>query len=332
MNSQNYEWHVVSISDACYVIQFKDSPRYLYHLLNLMHVELWWPLGVVVVAGMVWVLGRFLMATWLSPVKKGYLLPVPFVRGRGFAFSLPDLLILCWFIPYFGFIGSWNTKFIPGIWSPWFQPFCIFGARFLTYLYQRFKGFPLLRTWLKRSVVAAVVLGASLFIPWPCMHAYSVPHTWIESSIWMFKNVPQGSRILTETWDDGLPTGVDHQMDPRVEGTMGPQNYGHGDLTIYEMHGFPTDDSPVKRNYYANVLQQGDYISIASKKMWYSLTDDTPEFRPHGYNVYPITSRYYRCLWSGLFGFLKWSRNSTVSQALGWEHPDDTAEGVLLGI
>ena len=322
MSSQNYEWHVVSISDACYVIQFKDSPRYLYHLLNLMHVELWWPLGVVVVAGMVWVLGRFL-GNLFRPVKKGYLLPLPFARGKGFAFSLPDLLILCWFIPYFGFIGSWNTKFIRYM-VPLVPAFCIFGARFLNDLVQKFKSFPF--TQYVRSAVATVVLGASLFYSMAYMHIYSVPHTWIESSVWMFKNVPQGAKIMTETWDDGLPTGVDHQMDSRVEGTMGPQNYGHGDLTIYEMHGFPSDDSPVKRNYYANILQQGDYISIASKKMWYSLTNCTPEFKPHGYNVYPITSRYYRCLWSGLLGFKMVKEFHSFPSFLGWEHPDDMAE------
>src|SRR5258708_13863906 len=158
------------------------------------------------------------------------------------------------------------------------------------------------------------------------MHVYRFPHTWIESSVWMFKNVPQGSKIMTETWDDGLPTGVDHQMDSRVEGHMGPQNYGHGDLTIYEMHGYPTDDTPVKKNYYANVLQQGDYISIASKKMWYTLTNCTPEFKPHGYNVYPVTSRYYRCLWSGLLGFKMVAEFHSFPSFMGWELQDDTAE------
>ncbi len=78
--------------------------------------------------------------------------------------------------------------------------------------------------------------------------------------------------VLKEAWDDGLPTGVDHNIDPRVEGAMGPQNYRQQDITIYEMHGFPTDDTPIKKNYYANILQQGDYISIASKKLWYTLT------------------------------------------------------------
>ncbi|HEY5037790.1 MAG TPA: hypothetical protein VIJ93_01815, partial [bacterium] len=323
MSSQNYEWHVVSISDACYVIQFKDTLRYLYHLLNLMQVELWWPLGVTVVLGMAWVLGRFLLAL-VKPVKSGALLPMPFVRGKGFAFSLPDLLILCWFIPYFGFIGSWNTKFIRYM-VPLVPAFCIFGARILTDVFARIKpGFPV-GSYLKRALLT-VILGSSLFYSMAYMHVYRFPHTWIESSVWFFKNVPLGSKVMTETWDDGLPTGVDHQMDPRVEGTMGPQNYAHGDLTIYEMHGYPSDDSPIKRNYYANILQQGDYISIASKKMWYTLTASTPEFRPHGYNVYPITSRYYRLLWSGLLGFKMVAEFHSFPSLFGWEHPDDTAE------
>ena len=322
MNSMNYEWHVVSISDACYVIQFKDTPRYLYQLWNLMHVELWWPLGVAAVAGMLWVLGRFLLQL-ARPTKGKTLLPLPLVEGKGFTFSLPDLLILCWFIPYFGFIGSWNTKFVRYM-VPLVPAFCVFAARLLADLYQRFKSFPWMA--IAKPVVLTVVLGASLFYSAAYMHVYRFPHPWIESSVWMFKHIPLGAKIMTETWDDGLPTGVDHSQDPRVEGAMGPQNFGHVDLTIYEMHGFPTDDTPVKKNYYANVLQQGDYISIASKKMWYTLTACTPEFKPHGYNVYPVTSRYYRLLWSGLLGFKMVGEFHNYPGLFGWEHPDDMAE------
>ena len=323
MTSQNYEWHVVSIADACYVLQFKDTPRYLYHLWNLMSVELWWPLGVTVVLGMVWVLGRFLL-NLASPVRSGYLMPMPFVRGKGFKFSLADLILLGWFVAYFGFIGSWNTKFIRYM-VPLIPAFCIFGARFLTdffiWLKQRFVFEPYLR-----KAVIGVVVGFSLFYSMAYMHVYRVPHTWIESSVWIFKNVPLNSMILKEAWDDGLPTGVDHQMDSRVEGTMGPQNYREHDITIYEMHGFPTDNTPIKKNYYANLLPTGDYISIASKKLWYTITDSSPEFRPNGFNAYPVTSRYYRCLWSGLFGYKMVAEFHSFPKLFGWEHPDDMAE------
>jgi YYY domain-containing protein len=322
MNSQNYEWHVVSIADACYVLQFKDTPRYLYHLLNLMSVELWWPLGVAAVSGMVWVLARFVFGL-ARPVGKQYLLPLPFTRNRGFAFSLPDLLILCWFIPYFGFIGSWNTKFIRYM-VPLIPAFCIFAARLLTDFFRWAKKFSFDR-FLKPALVTLVV-GPSLFYSFAYMHVYWAPNPWIDASVWIFKHIPPGSMILTEAWDDGLPTSVDPTQDPRMDKFMGPGSYRQEGITVYELHGFPTDDSPIKKNYYANILQKGDYISIASKKLWYTLTEETPEFRPHGFNAYPVTSRYYRCLWSGLLGYKMVGEFHNFPSFLGWEHPDDMAE------
>lgn len=322
-NSMNYEWHVVSISDACYVIQFKDTLRYIFQLTNLVSVELWWPLGITAVLGMFVVLGKFFYRLFALK-KSGYVLPAPFSRNKGFSIALPDLLILVWFIPYFGFIGAWNTKFIRYM-VPLIPAFCIFAAELISVLI----------TWAKdkfsfgnilKPILVLLVLGSSFFYSLAYMHVYRHLHPWIESSIWIFKNVPPGSMVLKEAWDDGLPTGVDHEIDPRVEGNMGPQSYRQQDITIYEMHGFNTDDTPIKKNYYANIIQQGDYISIASKKLWYTLTACTPEFKPNGYNVYPVTSRYYRLLWSGLLGYKMVGEFHNFPGVFGWEHPDDMAE------
>ncbi|HYV33425.1 MAG TPA: glycosyltransferase family 39 protein, partial [Candidatus Limnocylindria bacterium] len=322
-NSMNYEWRVVSVSDACYVIQFKDTLRYIYHLITLAQVELWWPLGIAAILGMFWVLGNFFHKL-IRPTKKMYLLPLPFSENKGFSFSLPDLLILSWFIPYFGFIGSWNTKFVRYM-VPLIPAFCIFGSLFLIEVIQWARS-KFSFGYVLRPILIALVVGPSLFYSLAYMHVYRYLHPWIESSIWIFKNIPQGSAVLKEAWDDGLPTGVDHSIDARVEGAMGPQNYRQQEMTIYEMHGFNTDDTPVKKNYYANMIQKGDYISIASKKLWYTLTNCTPEFKPHGYNVYSVTSRYYRLLWSGLLGYKMVGEFHNFPSLLGWEHPDDMAE------
>jgi YYY domain-containing protein len=322
MESQNYEWHTVSIADACYVLQFKDTPRYIYQLKNLMSVELWWPLGVTVVLGMIWVLGRFVLRL-VRPVTKGYLLLLPFNRNKGFAFSLPDLLILCWFIPYFGFIGSWNTKFVRYM-VPLIPAFCIFGARFLTDLFEWGKKISLGK--FLKPILCTLVIGPSLFYSIAYMHVYRFQHPWVESSVWMYKNIPFGSKIFNESWGDGLPVDVSPEQDNRVDRIMSPSLYHSQDVTPYEMHGFPTDNSPVKKNYYANLIPQGEYISISSKKLWYTLTDATSEFRPNGFNIYPVTSRYYRCLWSGLLGYKMVAEFHNFPSFLGWEHPDDMAE------
>ncbi|HTC22144.1 MAG TPA: DUF2298 domain-containing protein, partial [bacterium] len=272
--------------------------------------------------GMVWAIGRF-FAGLVRPVSQGYLLPLPFTRNKGFIFSLPDILILCWFIPYFGFIGSWNTKFIRYM-VPLIPAFCIFGAKLLTDVFEWGKKISFGK--LLKPILCALVIGPSLFYSIAYMHVYRFQHPWIESSVWMYKNIPLGSTIFNEAWGDGLPVDVSPSQDPRVDRIMSPGLYHSQDVTPYEMHGFPTDDSPIKKNYYANLIPKGDYISVSSKKLWYTLTDESPEFRPNGYNAYPVTSRYYRCLWSGLLGYKMIAEFHNFPSFLGWEHPDDMAE------
>ncbi len=325
MESMNYEWDVVSAAGACYVLQFKDTPRYLYHLQNLVSVELWWPLGITVVLGMVWVFGRFFFGLF-KPTSKNYLIPMPFTRGKGFSLSLADLLVLSWFVPYFGFIGSWNTKFIRYM-VPLVPAFCIFGARLLADLsdWAKTRG-PLLKRWASPILLAAV-LGPSLFYSLAYMHVYTHPHPWFDASVWISKNVKPGSVIATDTWDDGLPQDLNPDQDPRLDKSVNPGNYGHLDVDIYSpMGNSSSDDNDNKKNYYANSLQNADYISLATKKLWYTLVDCTPQFRPHGYNVYPVTSRYFRLLWSGLLGYRMVGEFHNFPSLFGWEHPDDMAE------
>ncbi len=322
-NSQNYEWHVVSIADACYVLQFKDTTRYLYQLKNLMSVELWWPLGIAVILGAGWVLTRFL-GKLLRPVRQGYLLPLPFTRDRGWAFYFPDLLLLSWFIPYFGFIGAWNTKFVRYM-VPLIPVFCIFGARLFTDFMEWAKRLSWGK-WLK-TALAALVVVPSLFYSIAYMHVYTHPHPWIDASVWIAKNVQPGAVIATDMWDDGLPQDVSPQQDPRLERPVSPGNYGHVDVDVYSpMGNGQSDDNDVKKNYYADTLQKADYLSLATKKLWYTLVDCTPEFRPHGFNLYPVTSRYFRLLWSGLLGYKMVGEFHNFPTFLGWTHPDDMAE------
>ncbi len=323
LQSMGYEWGVVAEAGACYVLQFKDTPRYLYHLLTLMSVELWWPLGVTAVAGMGWVLIRFVMDI-LRPSNHGTLLPMPFASNKGWSLSLGDLLILSWFIPYFGFIGSWNTKFIRYM-VPLIPAFCIFGARLLTQVAEWAKGFSFGKV--VKPILWTLVIGPSLFYSLAYMHVYTHPHPWFDASVWISKNVPPGSVIATDTWDDGLPQDLSPQQDPRLDKPVSPGNYGHVDVDVYSSMG-PTssDDNDQKKNYYADSLQKADYLSLATKKLWYTLTDETPEFRPHGYNVYPVTSRYFRALWSGLLGYKMVQEFHNFPSLFGWTHPDDMAE------
>ena len=323
MESQNYEWGVVSIADACYVLQFKDTARYFYQLSNLIKVELWWPLGLAAVLGMLWVFGSFVRDLF-RPKNQAALLPLPFSTNKGWSFSLGDLLVLSWFIPYFGFIGSWNTKFIRYM-APLVPAFCIFASRLLTDIAQRASRLSFGR--FVKPALWTLVVGSSLFYSLAYMHVYTHPHPWFDASVWISKNIPQGSAIASDMFDDGLPQDLTPQQDSRLEKPVYSGNYRHVDVDVYSpMGGTLSDDNDIKKNYYADTLQKADYISLATKKLWYTLVDETPEFRPRGFNMYPVSSRYFRLLWAGLLGYKMVGEFHNFPSLFGWEHPDDMYE------
>jgi hypothetical protein len=324
MERQNYEWDVVSHADICYVLQFKDTPRYWFQLKTLAQYEMGWPLGIAALLGMLWMLGRLGLAL-ARPVRKGGLLPLPFLPNRSLAFPAADLLVLCWFIPYFAFIGSWNTKFIRYM-VPTYPAFCLFAALLLFRLFQWAKSKGPWGRFLKPALLTLSV-GYSFFYSAAYMHVYRFPHPWIESSVWIFKNLPFKSVIGTEIWGDGLPKPVGPRQDPRMDKFMTAEAYyGHADLNPYETFGHPTDDSQIKKDDFAKDVEKCDYISLDSKKIWYTLTDESPEFRPHGFNNYPVTSRYYRLLWSGQLGFQMVGEFHNFPSLFGVEFPDDGGE------
>ncbi len=152
---------------------------------------------------------------------------------------------------------------------PLIPAFCIFGARFLTDMFEWGKKIPLGK--FLKPILCGLVIGPSLFYSIAYMHVYRFQHPWIESSVWIYKNIPFGSKIFNEAWGDGLPVDISPTQDSRVDRIMSPGLYRSQDVTPYEMHGFPTDNSPIKKNYYANLIPTGDYISISSKKLWYTL-------------------------------------------------------------
>jgi hypothetical protein len=90
--------------------------------------------------------------------------------------------------------------------------------------------------------------------------------------------------------------------------------------------GLLSDDTPERKQAYADILKSGDYLIIASKRRWYAFTPLTPEFNPKGFNRYPVESRVYRLLWSGLLGYRMVAEFKNFPSLGGWKFPDDDAE------
>ena len=132
--------------------------------------------------------------------------------------------------------------------------------------------------------VSAVVLGSTLVWALAFTNIYRAPHTRVVASDWLYRNVPRGSGIASEHWDDGLPLRM-YGLDP----------YGgmyHG----VQMRWYD-GETPKKRDDALEWLDQADWVVLSSNRLWASI--------PRVPTRYPLASRYYRALFDGSLGFEK---------------------------
>jgi len=128
-------------------------------------------------------------------------------------------------------------------------------------------------------------LGITGAVIWTFMfiNIYSQPHTRISATNWILNNIPKGSTLATEHWDDGLPL-------------YGGENYKFEELTLYDR-----PDEETKWQVLNEKLKRTDYIVIASNRLYVPLQklSDCNKFK----SCYPLTAQYYQKLFSGSLGF-----------------------------
>lgn len=136
------------------------------------------------------------------------------------------------------------------------------------------------RVPLARVVTAAVlIVTATWAMGFVSIYARENPR--IAASRWMHANIPSGSRITAETWDDAMP--VPYPGAP-------PSAYVLISSDIYQ------DEPPEeKARSIAATLQQADYVILSSDRVIASV-DNLP-WR------YAVQNEYYRRLLGGQLGF-----------------------------
>jgi YYY domain-containing protein len=115
-----------------------------------------------------------------------------------------------------------------------------------------------------------------------------------------------GAAIANEHFDDPLP----FSMDGRIAFGSGP--YRGLDLTLYD------EDTPEKLEKLLDTLDQADYISMSSGRLWQSI--------PRLPMRYPVTTRYYELLFAGELGFEKVAEFHSYPRLFGIEFDDTWAE------
>jgi len=252
------------------------------------------------------------MVLWMVGV------PLGLTSWAGWAFAwyelwrkrkLQHLLILAW-TTFFFFYQS--TRFVKN--SRYLVPFypfmAVLAAYLLVHLWDRAKSAKV--RWAKSAALAlAVVVTVGTFLwAFAFTRIYTRPLTRVAASLWVYDNIPPGSTIGWEEWDDIIPWG----------GVGGRNGYAEGiysDVKFQPYH----EDVPEKLDWFIDWLNRADYIILSSNRLYGSI--------PRLPMRYPMTTRYYKYLFSGELGF-ELIKTFTSHPNLGpIEINDDNAEEVF---
>ncbi|MGQ9683910.1 MAG: DUF2298 domain-containing protein [Anaerolineae bacterium] len=156
---------------------------------------------------------------------------------------------------------------------------------------------------LAACVVVVVALGTFLYAQ-AYTNIYRRPLSRVTASRWVYANIPQGARITFEEWDDIVPVNID--------GKDAGQYYRLIKTAPY------WEDSPEKRDALLQWLDEADYIIFSSNRLYGSI--------PRLPERYPLTTAYYRYLFSGDLGFQVIKKITSYPNLGPIEFPDDTAD------
>lgn len=203
------------------------------------------------------------------------------------------LFLLLFPIIYFLYVGSWHTKFIR--YMSILLPFLSIYAAFFIYVFiKKFK---------KLGIITSILFLITTFL-WALsyMAVYMNPQTRYKASEWMYQNIKLKDKVYTEHWDDGLPIHIDG-----ISKTIPTEQ-----LTIYD------NEFNGKAEYYADKLSKGNYIILATRRLYGTLRYLPKQF--------PITSKYYNRLLNGDLGYIKVAEFSSYPSIFGIKINDDSSE------
>ncbi len=277
---------VRGIADYPYTRQYINTPAFLY---QIQHSILWGmglPLGLVAYSG----LGFFLWRV------------VRYRRGA-------ELLLLAWVGPYFLVTGSFMVKFMRYM-LPLLPFFLIMGAKMLFSF----------REWLESRMVGresrasaiwygvtGFAIACSVLYTFAFISIYSRPHSRIQASEWIYRNVPRGSTLALEHWDDDLP------LSRLVDG----QSRGIGEYETLKMNLYEPD-SVEKYWHIVDNLRESDYVILSSNRLYGSI--------PRLPWRYPLTTRYYELLFQEQLGYQLLGTFTSYPGLFGFSINDDGAD------
>jgi uncharacterized membrane protein (UPF0127 family) len=275
-----------------YTRQFVDTTPILFQFQKILPYVLGWPTLIGAILGFFFlpsfigtsVINGILQVARVKGTRQraqnskpaGYLEVLEHWRGKlrvTESAKYIDLLrfsLLLSFLPSSFFFAKW-TRFI----APSFPLFSIFALLFLLHIFTVKKPSKLY-IW---GILIIIVCPAIAFLS-----IYISPDVRFTASDWIYKNVPENSKILSET-----ANVIDIPI-PSPNTSIKIKNYLLNSFNFYDL-----DITPQLQLDLSKALDDADYIIIPSRRI----------FKNHPKNTYPYISNYYEQLFSGVSGFKK---------------------------
>lgn len=309
-------------ADAPPIHQWANRTPFVFPWVNMVVWGMGAPLGVMAWAGWALAAWRILrgMTVRADPkAVKTHLLPVVWIGGM---------------FAYHSIQFSYTMRY----YQPIYPMLVMLAAWFLWWLVERAQAVQgsksqaqgrdqrSLAANLKRFVVilkpAAYVLLAAVTIftmlwGWGFLAIYRRPLSRITASEWMYDNIPDGSVVANEHWDDPLPSGIDGKTGFKPSGYyygLTDPNTGRREGQI-ENYG---EDTVQKRERLYQWLNEADVIVMSSNRLWGSI--------PRLPMRYPMTTLYYQLMAEEKLGFELAARFTSFPTIFGIQIDDTGAE------
>ncbi|MFO7682356.1 MAG: phospholipid carrier-dependent glycosyltransferase [Chloroflexota bacterium] len=248
--------------------QYQGTLPYLYYL----EMQLKWGMGPLLAllgfAGFGWAIFNFTKRlkikdwrTWKST----------------FILHPSSFILLSWMIPFFLVTGSFYVKFMRYL-QP-LTPFLMLYAAAMVLSWRR--------VWLRRAVWVVTLAWTGLYAL-AFVGLYQTEHPWITASAWIYDNAPPGSLILSEQWDDALPTTMIYDGAAR----RGAE-YDRAELTWLTGAGSRDNETKLAQNL--ALLAQADYLTLVTNRV-YGVAPRLPE-------SYPLSGQVHQLLFDGDLGY-----------------------------
>lgn len=131
-----------------------------------------------------------------------------------------------------------------------------------------------------RTIIFISYIIALLIWPIAFFSIYVKDHSRVTASYWIYENVPTGSVLLSEYWDDGLPLPMEASLYRKYRGI--------------EVHIFDVDTKE-KWDIINVQLENADYYIMSSNRGWASI--------PSVPKRYPVASKFYAAMMKNEAGY-----------------------------